>query len=345
MRAARITELTGPSSITAEDLDAPAPPEDGVVIDVRAAGVCFPDVLLSRGEYQMKPDPPFTPGCEVAGVVSAVGRRSRYGVGDRVAAFPFLGGFAEQVACADALTFALPDSVGFEAGAALPMNYFTVHFALVTRGGLRAGESVLVHGAAGGIGTAAVQLAKALGATVYAVVSDDAKAAVALEAGADETILADGFLSRVKELTGGRGVDEDDVEFAAELFEQAAEEGPGDEFLRVGRDGAGGQHGEVFEVGDARHGLGFAAPGEDGGEADTVFQAEQGVLARVASAIAEEDCNIQSVHMDNEQGAYTALNFILQVRDRMQLARVMRAVRRVQEVVRIGRIKGDDRAS
>jgi len=128
-------------------------------------------------------------------------------VGDRVAAFPFLGGFAEQVACADALTFALPDSVGFEAGAALPMNYFTVHFALVTRGGLRAGESVLVHGAAGGIGTAAVQLAKALGATVYAVVSDDAKAAVALEAGADETILADGFLSRVKELTGGRGVD------------------------------------------------------------------------------------------------------------------------------------------
>ncbi|CCH69564.1 FadB4 [Phycicoccus elongatus Lp2] len=207
MRAARITELTGPSSITAEDLDAPAPPEDGVVIDVRAAGVCFPDVLLSRGEYQMKPDPPFTPGCEVAGVVSAVGPRSRYAVGDRVAAFPFLGGFAEQVACADVLTFALPDSVGFEAGAALPMNYFTVHFALVTRGGLRAGESVLVHGAAGGIGTAAVQLAKALGATVYAVVSDDAKAAVALEAGADEAILADGFLSRVKELTGGRGVD------------------------------------------------------------------------------------------------------------------------------------------
>ena len=207
MRAARITELTGPSSITAEDLDAPAPPEDGVVIDVRAAGVCFPDVLLSRGEYQMKPDPPFTPGCEVAGVVTSVGPKSRYAVGDRVAAFPFLGGFAEQVACADALTFALPDSVGFEAGAALPMNYFTVHFALVTRGGLRAGESVLVHGAAGGIGTAAVQLAKALGATVYAVVSDDAKAAVALEAGADETILADGFLSRVKELTGGRGVD------------------------------------------------------------------------------------------------------------------------------------------
>ncbi|HRU95754.1 MAG TPA: alcohol dehydrogenase catalytic domain-containing protein, partial [Anaerolineae bacterium] len=125
MRAARITELTGPSSITAEDLDAPAPPEDGVVIDVRAAGVCFPDVLLSRGEYQMKPDPPFTPGCEVAGVVRTVGPRSRYAVGDRVAAFPFLGGFAEQVACADALTFALPDSVGFEAGAALPMNYFT----------------------------------------------------------------------------------------------------------------------------------------------------------------------------------------------------------------------------
>jgi len=190
-----------------EVVDLPEPAGDGVVIEVAAAGICFPDVLLTRGQYQITPDLPFVPGSEVAGVVRSAPTSSGYAAGDRVAAFPFLGGFAEQVACADALTFALPDSVGFEAGAALPMNYFTVHFALVTRGGLRAGESVLVHGAAGGIGTAAVQLAKALGATVYAVVSDDAKAAVALEAGADETILADGFLSRVKELTGGRGVD------------------------------------------------------------------------------------------------------------------------------------------
>lgn len=207
MRAAQITRLDGPDAIELVDVPAPSAPDDGVVIDVTAAGVCFPDVLLSRGEYQMKPELPFIPGCEVAGVVSAVGASSRFSVGDRVCAFPYLGGFAEQVATTDTMVFPLPDNVSFEAGAALPMNYFTVHFALVTRGALKAGETVLVHGAAGGIGTAAVQLAKALGATVYAVVSDPAKAAAARAAGADEVVLAEGFLSRVKELTGGRGVD------------------------------------------------------------------------------------------------------------------------------------------
>jgi NADPH2:quinone reductase len=207
MRAALVTRLDGPAAVEVTQLPAPIAPEGGVVIDVACAGVAFPDVLLTRGEYQMKPDLPFVPGAEVAGVVSAVGAGSRYAVGDRVCAFPFLGGFAEQVAATDGMVFALPDGVAFEAAAALPMNYFTCHFALVTRGGMRPGETVLVHGAAGGIGTASIQLAKALGATVYAVVSAQDKGAVARAAGADEVLLAEGFLARVKELTGGRGVD------------------------------------------------------------------------------------------------------------------------------------------
>ncbi len=207
MRAAQITRLDGPAAVEVNDLPAPTPAPGGVVVDVAFAGVCFPDVLLTRGEYQLKPEPPFVPGCEVAGVVCAVGEGSAYAVGDRVAAFPGFGGFAEQVAVPDGFVFRLPEGVSFEAAAALPMNYLTCHFALVTRGALRAGESVLVHGAAGGIGTAAIQLAKAWGATVYAVVSDEAKAAVARAAGADEVVLADGFLAAVKELTGGRGVD------------------------------------------------------------------------------------------------------------------------------------------
>ena len=142
---------------------------------------------------------------------AGVGRTAPAGAavrpGDRVAAFPGLGGFAEVVAVDPHLVFPLPDAVSFAAGAALPMNYLTVHFALVRRGALQPGETVLVHGAAGGVGTAAVQLAAALGARVVAVVSSPEKAAVATAAGAHETVSADGFLARVKELTDGAGVD------------------------------------------------------------------------------------------------------------------------------------------
>jgi NADPH2:quinone reductase len=128
-------------------------------------------------------------------------------VGDRVAAFPFLGGFAELVAADPAMVFPLPDSVTYEQGAALPMNYLTCHFALRERGRLQPGETVLVHGAAGGIGTAAVQLAAAWGARVIAVVSSDDKARVARDAGAHEVVLVEGFRGAVAELTSGRGVD------------------------------------------------------------------------------------------------------------------------------------------
>ncbi|BCB75670.1 NADPH:quinone oxidoreductase family protein [Phytohabitans flavus] len=206
MRAARVTRLDGPAAIEVGDV--PEPAGDGlVVIDIVAAGVTFPDALLTRGLYQIKPPLPFIPGCEIAGVVRAAPAGSGFTAGDRVASYPGLGGFAEVVAAEPNAVFPLPDSVSFEAGAALPMNYFTVHFGLVRRGGLHPGETVLVHGAAGGIGTAAIQLAKAYGATVIGVASTEEKAAVARAAGADETVLAEGFRDAVKDLTAGRGVD------------------------------------------------------------------------------------------------------------------------------------------
>jgi NADPH2:quinone reductase len=207
MRAAQITRLDGPRSIEVVELDDPRPEDTEVLIDVHAAGVTFPDVLLTRGEYQLKPEPPFILGCEVAGVVRSAPDGSGFKPGGRVAAFPGFGGFAECVAVDPALVFPLPENMSFTAGAGLPMNYLTVHFALARRGLLRSGESVLVHGAAGGVGTAAVQLAVALGAQVIAVVSTEAKAETARRAGAHHTVPADGFRAAVAELTGGRGVD------------------------------------------------------------------------------------------------------------------------------------------
>ncbi len=207
MRAARISTLEGPQSVTVEEVEQPGLEPGHVLIDVHAAGVNFPDVLQTRGLYQLRPDLPFTPGSEVAGVVHAVGAGAPFAPGDRVVAFSILGGCAESVSVPAQLVTKLPDGVDFVTAAALPMNYLTVHFALVRRARLERGETVLVHGAAGGIGTAAIQLAKALGARVIAVVSTEEKGRVALGAGADEVALADEFLSRAKELTNGRGVD------------------------------------------------------------------------------------------------------------------------------------------
>ena len=207
MRAVQITTLDGPSALEVVAVDEPAARPDAVIIDVHVAGVTFPEVLQSRGKYQLKPELPFTPGSEVAGVVRSAPEGSGLSVGQRVAAFPGLGGFAEVVAVAPSMVFPLPDSVSFEAGAALPMNYLTVHFGLVRRGQLKSGETVLVHGAAGGIGTAATQLAVALGAKVIAVVSSPDKVETARAAGAQDVVLVEGLKDAVKELTGGRGVD------------------------------------------------------------------------------------------------------------------------------------------
>ncbi|ACZ00411.1 MULTISPECIES: NADPH:quinone oxidoreductase family protein [Thermomonospora] len=207
MRAVRVTSLDGPDAVEIGEVPEPVPGDGRVIVEVHAAGAAFPDVLLTRGEYQIRMEPPFTPGAEVSGIVRHAPEGAPVRVGERVAAFPGTGGFAEQVAVDPRLVFGVPDRVPLEAAAALPLNYLTVHFALTRRGGLREGETVLVHGAAGGIGTAAVQLARVMGARVIAVVSSAAKGEVARKAGAHEVVLAEGFKDAVKELTSGRGVD------------------------------------------------------------------------------------------------------------------------------------------
>ncbi len=213
MRALQITDLSGPESAL-ELVELPEPeashmlsPGSGVVVDVRAAGVSFPEVLQTRGEYQLKPPLPFVPGSEVAGIVRSAPEGAAVREGDRVAAFCMLGGFAEVAVAPEFLTFPLADRLGFPEGAALILNYHTAYFSLALRGRLREGETVLVHGAAGGVGTAALQVARGLGARTIAVVSSDEKAAVAREAGADEVVRVDGpWRDEAKELSGG-GVD------------------------------------------------------------------------------------------------------------------------------------------
>ncbi len=207
MRALQVTRLDGPVALEVNDVPEPTPGDDEVLVDVRAVGVSFPDLLLSRGEYQMKPDPPFQLGVDFAGVVRTAPAGSGFAPGDRVACALPWGGAAEVVALGADSVFPLPDTVSFEAGAALPMNYLTAQFALATRAGLREGETVLVHGAAGGVGTATIQVAKGYGARTVAVVSTEEKGEVARAAGADEVVPVDGFLAAVNGLTDGRGVD------------------------------------------------------------------------------------------------------------------------------------------
>ncbi|AEA26100.1 NADPH:quinone reductase [Pseudonocardia dioxanivorans CB1190] len=207
MRSVQVVRLEGPSAVEVVDVAEPVAADGQVLVDVRAAGVNFPDVLLTRGLYQYRPDPPFGLGSELAGVVRAAPAGSGLAVGERVAAFSSYGAFSEVAAVAADHVVPLPDEVSFAAGACLPMNYLTAHFTLAVRGRLRAGDTVLVHGAAGGIGTAVTQLARAMDARVVAVVSSDAKADVARAAGAHETVLVDGFKDAARELTGGKGVD------------------------------------------------------------------------------------------------------------------------------------------
>ena len=210
MRAARVTRTDGPSAVSIEEV--PEPGVDGpfgpqVLVEVHAVGISFPDLLLSKGEYQLKPELPFTLGVDFAGVVRSAPDGSGLHEGDRVAAVLGNGGASDVVGIGPDSVFPLPDALSFEQGAALPMNYLTAHFALVERGGLREGETVLVHGAAGGVGTATIQVAKGYGARTIAVVSTEEKAEIATRAGADEAVLVDGFRDAVKDLTKGEGVD------------------------------------------------------------------------------------------------------------------------------------------
>ena len=207
MRSVQVTRLEGPSGVEVVEAAEPTRGEDEVLVEVRALGMSWPDLLQSRGEYQLKPDLPFQLGVDFAGVVREAPEGSGLAAGDRVACVLPYGGGADLVAVHQDSVFPLPDGVSFEKAAAIPMNYLTAQFALEKRGQLREGETVLVHGAAGGVGTATLQVARGYGARTIAVVSTEEKGEIAERAGADEVVLVDGFRDAVKELTGGEGVD------------------------------------------------------------------------------------------------------------------------------------------
>ncbi len=209
MRAVQITRLDGPAAIEISDIPEPEAAPGTVLVDVHAAGVAFPDALMSRGLYQYKPELPFVPGSEIAGVVRSAPADSGFAPGDRVVGLSALAGaMTETIALQPGNVFRLPKAISFEAGAGILFNDLTVHFALRDRAKLATGETVLVHGAAGGIGTSTLRLAPALGASrVIAVVSTEEKADIARAAGATDVVLVDGWLAAVKELTGGKGVD------------------------------------------------------------------------------------------------------------------------------------------
>jgi NADPH2:quinone reductase len=210
MRAVRVHELMGPRELRVEELPAPVPGEGEVLISVRAAGVNFPEVLLSYGKYQFKPSPPFTLGGEGAGVISALGSGvSRFEVGDRVVFTMINGAWAEQVVVSTSVVTRLPDAVSFETGAVTLVTYATSWHALVDRASLKPGETLLVLGAAGGVGAAAVQLGKLLGARVIAAASSAEKLAFCKAMGADEVIdySKEDLKERVKALTNGDGAE------------------------------------------------------------------------------------------------------------------------------------------
>jgi NADPH:quinone reductase len=210
MRAVRCHELVGPSGLRVDEVPEPVAGAGEVLIDVRAAGVNFPDVLLSYGKYQFKPPPPFVPGGEAAGVVRAVGAGvTSLAPGDRVATTMIHGAFAECVVVSELAAMKLPDAVGFEAGAATLLTHATTLHALVDRAAIRAGETLLVLGAAGGVGTAAITIGKLLGARVIAAASTDDKVAFCKQLGADDGICyaREDLKERVKTLTGGAGAD------------------------------------------------------------------------------------------------------------------------------------------
>ena len=209
-RAVVCRDLTGPDALRLEAVELAEPRAGEVRVAVRASGLNFPDLLMSAGKYQLKPELPFTLGFEAAGIIDAIGPGvSGHAVGDRVMVRQWWGCHAQAlVAPADAL-LALPDGFSFEQAAAFVVATATAVNGLMQRGQLQAGETLLVHGAAGGVGLAAVETGKLLGATVIATASSAAKLAVARAPGAEHGIdhTREDFRARVMEITGGRGVD------------------------------------------------------------------------------------------------------------------------------------------
>ena len=210
MKALVCKEFGPPEMLHIEEFPDPVPGDGEVLVDLKAAGINFPDLLVIGGNYQVKTPPPFIPGSEAAGIVESVGESvTRFNPGDRVIALPTLGAFAEKCLLPEDNCMPLPASMSFEEGAGFTITYATSYHAFKQSTEVRAGETVLVLGAAGGVGITAVEIAKVLGARVIAAASSDEKLEFAREAGADETInySKTSLREAVKELTGGKGVD------------------------------------------------------------------------------------------------------------------------------------------
>ena len=224
MRALVCNAFGPPESLNLEQHHAPLPATGQVLVDVKAAGINFPDILMIGGEYQVKTAPPFVPGNELAGIVEAVGEGvSRFSAGDCVIATPTGGAFAEKCVADQHMCLPLPDKLSFEQGAGFTITYATSYHAFRKSTELKPGETVLVLGAAGGVGITAVEIARALGAKVIAAASSDEKLDFARQAGADELINYSKVSLRdaVKELTGGKGVDVVFDPVGGELAQQA----------------------------------------------------------------------------------------------------------------------------
>ncbi|MCF2572149.1 NADPH:quinone oxidoreductase family protein [Brevibacterium sp. UCMA 11754] len=200
MRAIRVATLTGPDDVELAEVDRPTPGQGEILIEVAYAGVTFPELLQTRGMYQVKHDLPFVLGSEAAGIVAEAGPGSRFSEGDRVAAIPGKGSFAEFMVASDEQTVPVPDGISLAHAAGMPMNVLTADFALRLRAQAKAGQSILVHGAAGGLGSAAVQMALAIGLEVIGVVSTEAKAQTVRELGATHVVMAEGFKDATKEI-------------------------------------------------------------------------------------------------------------------------------------------------
>lgn len=207
MRALVLTDLVGAGGLELREVDAPTAPAGGVVVKVGAAGVNYPDLLAMRGEYQVRTPVPFVPGNEVAGTVVATGPGSEYAVGDRVMALCGTGGYAELVAVADDLLVRTPEPLDDAHAVALVANHQTAYFSLAVRAGLSAGDRVVVLGAAGGLGSASVQVAAAMGARVVAVVHREGAADFVRGLGAESVVrLAGDWGREVKAVLGAADV-------------------------------------------------------------------------------------------------------------------------------------------
>lgn len=221
MKAQVLTAENGPAGFELQEVPDLVAGPGQVLVDIKSCGVCFPDLLMSRGEYQLRPPLPFTPGTEVSGVVRTAPDDSGFAPGDRVLVMSMLGGFAEQVLAVPQQLFRMPEQLTFDEGAAMGINFQTALFALKLRAQTAPGEVVAVLGAAGGVGVASILVAKAMGATVIAVVHRTGAEEMLRGLGADEVVqLTDGWKDRVLELSDG-GVDVLIDPVGGEVFDEA----------------------------------------------------------------------------------------------------------------------------